>query len=101
MARDRSESSETIIVSTPRLFSATLIGWPLAVASVLAGRTAFVNAPLSPVELAGWAFAGFVPVTIALLMSRSRATMTVAEVLYNTEHERDATPTTPVTAPRG
>ncbi len=84
-----------------RFLNATIMGWPLAVSSALAGRAAFVSPGLSPVELAGWVFLGCAPVAIALAVARGGATSSVAQVLYDAEHVDDHAPTVPVTVPRG
>jgi len=83
-------------MSKRQVFTATFIGWPLAMASVFVGRATLFSASFSFGELAGWAFLCSAPLAIFLMLFRGQATPSVAQVLYDAEHqsEKDARKTT-------
>ena len=77
-------------MSTQPLVLSVLLGWPIAVASALAGRAALINASFSVPEYAGWLFVAAAPVVTFLMIARGRSTDSIAQVLYNAEHAADS-----------
>ena len=62
-------------------------GWPMAVLSTLAIRTALMNPPLSTPEATGWIFLAGGPVAVMLLLAYRRQNEPVEQVLYDRERK--------------
>jgi hypothetical protein len=75
-------------VASQRVFAAFLVGWPVAVLFALSSRLTF-GATASATEYAAWLLLASVPPTIAWVLSLSRQTLTVAQLLYDAEHSND------------
>jgi hypothetical protein len=75
-------------VASQRLFASFLVGWPVAVLFALSSRLAF-GATASATDYAAWLLLASVPPTIAWVISLSRQTLTVAQLLYDAEHSND------------
>ena len=86
---------------SPRNLSLSiLLGWPSLVAIALAGRAALAESGLSGSEYAGWIFLAVAPVATWLIILRARSSGSIAQVLYDVEHDT-ARAVRAVKVPRG
>ena len=74
-----------VTVSTKGLFVSALVGWPLAVFTLLATRAISVESSVLAPEYLAWLFLACAPVVTLLIIVRGRSSQSVAHVLYETE----------------
>jgi ABC-type nickel/cobalt efflux system permease component RcnA len=92
LARDRSHKE--ITVSLTRMHAIATIAWLVLVLGVLSVRISTAGAP-TLAESAGWLLLGTLPILVVYRVFRGAPPNTVAQVLYNTEHDGDATQSGP------
>ena len=75
-------------MSLKRLAAVAPLSWLSVILLVLACRVALLSPGISPAEYVGWIFLICIPPGIALII-RSRASGSIAQVLYDAEQAGD------------